>query len=309
MFCPNCGKEVSDTMKFCPYCGCNLEEILGQVTADTEPAESESSQEEDIIDPFYGCGEEEEKKEEKRKPAAVSSKNSAKGKSKSGLLAGVLAIFLGYLGIHNFYLGRYRNAVVQLLLSIVSVLGVTLLAPTVGNAGQVWSYINGGLSLIAFIYVTLWILFDLIRIATRKIDSPKASLKVHKYDKYIFIALVLIIVCSFAVPFSNEMSKYNPTVREVRESIYSGNVTYDEMINSLLANQKWEAVSDNIVNVTGLTSFMGKDMPLAVGFKIGADGHPTVYAMELNGTPQNELWIEMILDRMYELSTTAGIMR
>lgn len=38
---------------------------------------------------------------------------------KSKLAAGLLAIFLGYLGIHNFYLGYTSRAVTQLLLSLL----------------------------------------------------------------------------------------------------------------------------------------------------------------------------------------------
>lgn len=38
---------------------------------------------------------------------------------KSKLAAGLLGIFLGYLGIHNFYLGFTKKAVIQLVLSLV----------------------------------------------------------------------------------------------------------------------------------------------------------------------------------------------
>jgi TM2 domain-containing membrane protein YozV len=39
---------------------------------------------------------------------------------KSRIAAGLLAILLGTLGIHNFYLGRTGIAVLQLLLSVLS---------------------------------------------------------------------------------------------------------------------------------------------------------------------------------------------
>lgn len=38
---------------------------------------------------------------------------------KSKLAAGLLGIFLGYLGIHNFYLGFTKKAVIQLVVSLV----------------------------------------------------------------------------------------------------------------------------------------------------------------------------------------------
>ena len=47
---------------------------------------------------------------------------------KSRLAAGLLAIFLGGLGIHNFYLDRVGRGVVQLLITVLS---LGLLAPLV----------------------------------------------------------------------------------------------------------------------------------------------------------------------------------
>ena len=39
MFCPNCGKEIPDGSKFCPYCGAKLE---GNVTSQSSPKGSSS---------------------------------------------------------------------------------------------------------------------------------------------------------------------------------------------------------------------------------------------------------------------------
>ncbi len=50
--------------------------------------------------------------------SAISNQNIAKG-SKSKMAAGLLAIFLGYLGVHNFYLGYTKKAVIQLLVSLL----------------------------------------------------------------------------------------------------------------------------------------------------------------------------------------------
>ncbi len=58
------------------------------------------------------------------------------GEQKSKLVAGLLGIFLGWLGIHNFYLGRTGIAIAQLLISVVS-FGV--LAPVVA----IWGFIEG----------------------------------------------------------------------------------------------------------------------------------------------------------------------
>ena len=48
----------------------------------------------------------------------VNGTQEVKGKSKIG--AGLLGIFLGSLGIHNFYLGYTGKAIAQLLMTILS---------------------------------------------------------------------------------------------------------------------------------------------------------------------------------------------
>jgi len=52
---------------------------------------------------------------------------------KSKILAGLLGIFLGSLGIHNFYLGYNNKAVVQLILGICSC----------GSISGLWGLIEG----------------------------------------------------------------------------------------------------------------------------------------------------------------------
>ena len=56
---------------------------------------------------------------------------STEGKSK--MAAGILAILLGYLGVHNFYLGNTGKAVAQLLLSLLGgwICGLGILAAAI----------------------------------------------------------------------------------------------------------------------------------------------------------------------------------
>ena len=56
---------------------------------------------------------------------------------KSKLVAGLLAIFLGTFGIHNFYLGYTQKAVIQLVITIIAGwIGVGLIVT------QVWALIE-----------------------------------------------------------------------------------------------------------------------------------------------------------------------
>ena len=58
---------------------------------------------------------------------------------KSKMAAGLLGIFLGYLGIHNFYLGYTSKAVAQLLLGTVG--GFFCGIGTV--AAAIWGFVEG----------------------------------------------------------------------------------------------------------------------------------------------------------------------
>ena len=63
------------------------------------------------------------------------------GPQKSKVVAGVLGILLGSLGIHNFYLGYNKKALIQLL---VSVLSFGFLAWAIG----IWGLVEGILILV-----------------------------------------------------------------------------------------------------------------------------------------------------------------
>lgn len=73
--------------------------------------------------------------------------------SKSKMAAGLLGIFLGCFGVHNFYLGYTSKAVVQLVLTIV---------------GLVLSCIVIGVFVVLAVWI--WTLIESIMIFTGKID-------------------------------------------------------------------------------------------------------------------------------------------
>ena len=81
--CPNCGKENPENATFCAGCGASFVQQVAPGVAPVQPA-------------------------------------AAPAEAKSKLVAGLLAIFLGTLGIHNFYLGYTKKAVAQLLISLLT---------------------------------------------------------------------------------------------------------------------------------------------------------------------------------------------
>jgi TM2 domain-containing membrane protein YozV len=62
--------------------------------------------------------------------------------AKSKIAAGLLGIFLGAFGVHNFYLGRTGIAVVQLLLTLLSLFFLSWVS-------AIWGLVEGILILVA----------------------------------------------------------------------------------------------------------------------------------------------------------------
>lgn len=60
--------------------------------------------------------------------------------AKSKLAAGLLAIFLGAFGVHNFYLGYTKKAVIQLVVSLVGGIFTCGIA-TLGI--EIWAFVEG----------------------------------------------------------------------------------------------------------------------------------------------------------------------
>lgn len=104
--CLNCGVAVGTGTSYCPNCG-----------AQTAPGS--------VI--CTNCG---------APVTPMGAAPVANGQQKSKLAAGLLGIFLGYFGVHNFYLGYTGKAVAQLL--------ITLLTCGIGAvATYIWGLVEG----------------------------------------------------------------------------------------------------------------------------------------------------------------------
>lgn len=177
MFCKNCGELIDDSCKFCPSCGTKtekeatekIEEIVeseaindnidnNKIADGANAEESAVISDESIIavanegdesadvsdasdasdDASSGAQDSKESKSDipYAMPAQASSAPAKNAKSK--LVAGLLGIFLGSLGIHNFYLGFYLKAVIQLLLTLLGccTFGISSIA------AAIWGFIE-----------------------------------------------------------------------------------------------------------------------------------------------------------------------
>ncbi len=117
MYCQNCGAEINDNARFCPFCGTRTDKGAEDAAAG-EGARQESGQ------------------ENYARQEHVYAPPPATTERKSKLAAGLLGIFLGTLGIHNFYLGYTGKALAQLLITVCTCgLG--------GIVTSVWGLIEG----------------------------------------------------------------------------------------------------------------------------------------------------------------------
>ena len=133
-FCKNCGEPyMTDEAVMCVKCGVAKGQGSNYCHNCGKPVAPEASV-------CLNCG--------------VANKPKASADSKSKLAAGLLGIFLGGFGVHNFYLGYTSKAVTQLVLTIV---------------GYVLCCIGIGIFLV--LGVGIWGLVEGIMILTGKIDT------------------------------------------------------------------------------------------------------------------------------------------
>lgn len=105
MFCKNCGKEVDQNAVACMGCGCNPKvgnKFCANCGAQVNP--------EQVV--CIKCG-------ASLKGSGSKAASASTPGEKSRVTAGVLAILLGCVGAHEFYLGNTVSAIIRLAVSIV----------------------------------------------------------------------------------------------------------------------------------------------------------------------------------------------
>ncbi len=98
MFCRNCGSEIDPNASVCVKCGVAVGKCYcPNCGAATDPHAS----------CCVNCG-------------TALTPPVPQGEQKSKMAAGLLGIFLGGLGVHNFYLGNTGKALAQLLITLLT---------------------------------------------------------------------------------------------------------------------------------------------------------------------------------------------
>ncbi len=115
MFCKQCGKPIDDGQELCEDCKATTSNSQGSAQTINVNVNSGNT-------------------------------NNVNPQAKSKMAAGLLGIFLGAFGVHNFYLGYTGKAVAQLLITILS-------CGFLAFASSIWGLIEGILILTGSISV------------------------------------------------------------------------------------------------------------------------------------------------------------
>lgn len=111
MFCRNCGNEIPDDAVVCMHCGFAAGSGSAFCAHCGRPvAEGQAV----CVNCGFPIG-----------PAKTAS-------SRSRLAAGLLGIFLGGWGVHNFYLGNTKRGILQIVLTVVTC-----------GAASIWGLVEG----------------------------------------------------------------------------------------------------------------------------------------------------------------------
>jgi len=111
MFCRHCGKEVAEQAIMCVSCGC--------------PPKSGKKH-------CQNCGEETTATAEMCVKCGVRLAAAPTEGAKSKIVAGILGIVLGGLGVHRFYLGFIGIGILQIVVTLVTF-----------GLGAIWGFIEG----------------------------------------------------------------------------------------------------------------------------------------------------------------------
>lgn len=100
--CKECGQQISDSATVCPHCGAPVVKDVYCQSCGTKVPENTKF--------CPSCG----------KPVGVGQVRAVTPQDKDKVVAGLLGIFLGSLGIHYFYIGKTTAGILTIVISLCS---------------------------------------------------------------------------------------------------------------------------------------------------------------------------------------------
>jgi len=126
MFCPNCGTQTPDGANNCPNCGTALNG--GASTNYSSGPINDGNQTFETTNTFNNGANQYQPNNQQYQP----NNGNPSGERKSKLVAGLLGILLGGIGVHNFYLGNTTRGIIQIIVTFVTC-----------GIGSLWGLIEG----------------------------------------------------------------------------------------------------------------------------------------------------------------------
>ena len=149
-YCANCGAESQTGAVFCSHCGCQFAPEQAQQTYYQNPSQQsyQSQPSPDAAPNYQAPGPGYQAPGQGYQPPVYQPPvyQPAGAPLKSKMAAGLLGIFLGCFGVHNFYLGYTTKAVIQLCLTLLS-------CGILSFVSAIWGFIEGVLLLTGSINV------------------------------------------------------------------------------------------------------------------------------------------------------------
>lgn len=115
-FCTNCGNKLNLNDTVCSNCGKAIKDRVVREEVKAEKVTEETN--------------------ESSTNQNQTQNQSYNPQAKNKVVAGLLAIFLGGFGVHNFYLGYNGRAIAQLLITVLS-------CCTLSFVSSLWGFVEG----------------------------------------------------------------------------------------------------------------------------------------------------------------------